>query len=600
MIAVTPSSKSGSCNASSRAARCLCVGLVALFVVALLPANVGASSINVTWSTRAPITPGREGAAGSFINGLFYVTHGFSAGDTALASVYSPLLDTWVSLPAATVARSELTGAAAADSTGAVKHYAIGGRGAACAPVCNTVEIFNPITNSWSLGAPMPTARAGLGSAVVNNLIYVVGGRTCGTPYCGAPLANLEIYNPVTNTWAIGTPMPTPRMDIYAVTALGSKIYILGGDTGGVDLASVDIYDTGSGVWSAGVPMPTARANAVAGTCSGHIFVIGGTVAGTDIAIVEGFDPATNTWSTQPPMPTVGSELAASAATGPNLIMATGSGIFGASRGQNYALECQDLGIPAGAASCVADAILVKEHDAGGGVARIPFSESRVGIAAAPGPYALPPGPYPREPSAAQAHADARVAGVDYQSALLGVSASTVYSRCDANAVKDPNRGLMTDAYGIGGIQDLSLRVGTTTVTLNALDFELQAFGAPPATSAMWACDLVDVGVNPPPPVAALCALPAVAGGTACATPLDKVCSTVTVAYDEVNAPFLDAASGQWIYSGSLVHIHVDPLLAGAAVVDVYLGYVQVGITGGPATPASYVPHVGCLTLLCT
>jgi hypothetical protein len=41
-----------------------------------------------------------------------------------------------------------------------------------------TVEVYNPASNSWSPAANMPTARWGLAAVVVNGLIYAMGGSS--------------------------------------------------------------------------------------------------------------------------------------------------------------------------------------------------------------------------------------------------------------------------------------------------------------------------------------------------------------------------------------------------------------------------------------
>ncbi|MEA3142819.1 MAG: hypothetical protein QOG31_143 [Thermoplasmata archaeon] len=267
--------------------------------------------------------------------------------------------------------------------------------------------------------------------------------------------------------------------------------------------------------------------------------------------------------------------------------------------------------IPAAPASCLADAILVTERDASGGSARVPFAESRASASPTPGSYTPPP------PLAAStvahasrplgtAHADAELHGVHYQSTLgVRVDAATVHSRCDVNSVDDPGGpttvpGVHEDAYGIGGVEDLAITVLGNSITLKALDLEELALGDPTATSATWACDVVDVGHNPPNPVAAVCALASAA--LACKPPLNLVCGTVSVGINEVSGPVFDPATGQWTYTASLLHINVNPLLANAAVIDIYVGHVELSVSGGPAAWPVYVPHVGCLAppQLCT
>ena len=54
------------------------------------------------------------------------------------------------------------------------KIYVIGGETAT--GVINTVEEYDPVTDTWRPVASMPTARSGLGGATVNGIIYAIGG----------------------------------------------------------------------------------------------------------------------------------------------------------------------------------------------------------------------------------------------------------------------------------------------------------------------------------------------------------------------------------------------------------------------------------------
>lgn len=83
------------------------------------------------------------------------------------------------------------------------------------------VEEYNPVTNKWRSLAPMPTARHGLGAAVLGERIYAVGG-------CCTDENEVEEYNPATNKWESRTPMSTPRY-YHAVVAANGKIFAIGG-----------------------------------------------------------------------------------------------------------------------------------------------------------------------------------------------------------------------------------------------------------------------------------------------------------------------------------------------------------------------------------
>lgn len=58
------------------------------------------------------------------------------------------------------------------------------------------VEVFDPVANHWEKCHPMTTARSRVGVAVVNGLLYAIGG------YDGQlRLSTVEVYNPETDTW---------------------------------------------------------------------------------------------------------------------------------------------------------------------------------------------------------------------------------------------------------------------------------------------------------------------------------------------------------------------------------------------------------------
>jgi hypothetical protein len=45
----------------------------------------------------------------------------------------------------------------------------------------NTVEAYDPLTNSWSNRASMPTGRASFGVGAISGFLYAVGGRDIGS-----------------------------------------------------------------------------------------------------------------------------------------------------------------------------------------------------------------------------------------------------------------------------------------------------------------------------------------------------------------------------------------------------------------------------------
>ena len=128
-----------------------------------------------------------------------------------------------------------------ASATDGTKLYVFGGRtgGNVVGNGENTVQVYHPATNTWtstSTGAslvPLPQARGGMGKAVfLNGEFYVIGGETLnGAGATPAGVYNrVDIYNPTTNTWRLGTPMPTARHGIFPL-GIGGRIYVAGGGT---------------------------------------------------------------------------------------------------------------------------------------------------------------------------------------------------------------------------------------------------------------------------------------------------------------------------------------------------------------------------------
>lgn len=65
---------------------------------------------------------------------------------------------------------------------------------------------YDPENDKWSPVAPMSTSRIGVGVAVVNRLLYAVGGFDGGQR-----LSSVECYHPEKNEWKLITPMYVKR-----------------------------------------------------------------------------------------------------------------------------------------------------------------------------------------------------------------------------------------------------------------------------------------------------------------------------------------------------------------------------------------------------
>jgi N-acetylneuraminic acid mutarotase len=112
------------------------------------------------------------------------------------------------------------------------KIYAIGGRLSGAFIIgmpgnTDVVQEYDPAADSWVTRAPMPTARSGLNSAVLNGVVYVAGGEVQTYQYLAAFRA-FEAYAPATNTWWTLPSMLLPRHECI-MAALGTRIHVAGG-----------------------------------------------------------------------------------------------------------------------------------------------------------------------------------------------------------------------------------------------------------------------------------------------------------------------------------------------------------------------------------
>jgi hypothetical protein len=83
----------------------------------------------------------------------------------------------------------------------------------------------------------MPTARAYLGVAAVNGILYAVGGQGSGN----SAVSTVEAHDPSTDAWTARAVMPTTRWSLGA-DLLNGILYAVGGFDGTAFVATVETY----------------------------------------------------------------------------------------------------------------------------------------------------------------------------------------------------------------------------------------------------------------------------------------------------------------------------------------------------------------------
>ena len=184
------------------------------------------------------------------------------------------------------------------------KLYVIGGFSSGMWISVNTTYEYNPKKHEWTVKASMPTKRGALAATVIDDKIYVVGGANrriftlVNTP-------ELEVYDPLKDTWEKLAPVPTPR-DHLTASSLNGKLYAIGGR---VDvnfhnnLDANEVYDPKTNRWTKLAPLPTKRSGITSQVLNKRILVFGGESGKGTFTENEAYDPNTDTWETLLPMP---------------------------------------------------------------------------------------------------------------------------------------------------------------------------------------------------------------------------------------------------------------------------------------------------------
>jgi N-acetylneuraminic acid mutarotase len=299
--------------------RALALAFISALLFSLTVVMSPARGAENSWATKASMHFSRTGAGAAAVNGIVYVIGGsqkYNTSDTGFSymsinstEAYDPTTDTWVDKAPMPTPRD---GLAAAVFQG--KIYCFGGRNVSkdYSISMNVNEVYDTETDSWETKTPMPTARSGLQACDVDEKIYLIGGRIeTESSSIAEKSAQVEIYDPTTDTWAIGSPIPTAVAG-YASAVLDGKIYIISGVARGSTYTNLtQIYDPKTDEWSFGAPIPMSVTAAAAGAATGTtaakaIYVIGGSNATYPLSgqyANQVYFPETNSWSVAASMP---------------------------------------------------------------------------------------------------------------------------------------------------------------------------------------------------------------------------------------------------------------------------------------------------------
>jgi N-acetylneuraminic acid mutarotase len=185
------------------------------------------------WENRTAMPTRRYGMCANTVDGKIYVIGGKNSSGWIDDSneAYDSTTDTWtvrtpIPTPVSFYASAVLNN----------KIYVIGGYNGS--EYTDLTQIYNPETDTWSRGKPIPTPlMLGAGAAATTGVwapkrIYVIGAYPISGSISGGILfiskVQNQIYDPETDTWSNGGPLLIPRIE-FGVAVVNDILYVIGG-----------------------------------------------------------------------------------------------------------------------------------------------------------------------------------------------------------------------------------------------------------------------------------------------------------------------------------------------------------------------------------
>jgi hypothetical protein len=230
--------------------------------------------------------------AAAIINGKVYSVGGGSGTDNERAAfVYDPGTEAWTRLADMPRDRSKPQ---AANLGG--KLYVFGGWDPNGTPAPQ-VDVFDPAAGSWStLAVTNPLARSAAGIAVVNGIVYLVGGCLNGS--CDESNSTVR-FDPA-GGGSFTAVAPYPHIAAFpACGGIGARVYCAGGVAVG-EFNDGFSYEPVTNTWTPIANLPITMWGSQESSANGMLVLAGGISGGGFTNRTVGYDPAANAWRDLP------------------------------------------------------------------------------------------------------------------------------------------------------------------------------------------------------------------------------------------------------------------------------------------------------------
>ncbi len=202
----------------------------------------------------------------------------------------------------------------AAEVQGVEYVYSFGGirTGLTYAQLTLNAYRYHVATDTWDTLPPLPDTlgKIASGASYVNGKIYIIGGYHVFPNGNEISSNRVHIFDPATNTYLPdGAPIPVPIDDQVQTVWRDSLIYVVAGWSDVAHVTNVQIYNPTTNTWSIGSPIPNTQDYKAFGASGvmidDTIFYMGGARTGLNFpvtpelrkGIVNPNDPTQITWS---------------------------------------------------------------------------------------------------------------------------------------------------------------------------------------------------------------------------------------------------------------------------------------------------------------
>jgi hypothetical protein len=232
----------------------------------------------------------RRGMAWSVADGTLYlvggVAGGFGTSSGPTTSVVAFDGSLWHDLPPIPAPRSGAALGALPDGTLVLAGGRLGGS------ITDTTLVLEPGAAEWTEAAPMPHPQSHAAYAVLDGVLYLVGGLQPGR---GDATLSFDLQ---AGTWASLASLPRSVSRASAVAHDG-MLYVTGGDgANGAAVGDASRYDPVSGTWTALSAVPTPVRGHASAVVDGRLWLLGtGEFTPQGFAPIPVYDIATDAWT---------------------------------------------------------------------------------------------------------------------------------------------------------------------------------------------------------------------------------------------------------------------------------------------------------------